>query len=88
MAALPVQMRTLTMAGVIRDVIKDEKIIGLWRGILPSVTRTVPGVGIYFGSLHWLKTNTIQSTGKYFIYKKKMLTPSHTYNLLQLVPRI
>ena len=65
-AAFPVQqMRTtgLTMAGVIRDVVKDEKIAGLWRGILPSVTRTVPGVGIYFGSLHWLKTHTNRATG-------------------------
>jgi solute carrier family 25 protein 38 len=33
----------------------------LWRGIAPSIARTVPGVGLYFGSLHWLKASTLGS---------------------------
>jgi len=45
------------MFGVARHVLQTEHVTGLWRGILPSVTRTVPGVGIYFASLHWLKTS-------------------------------
>jgi len=44
------------MLSVARHVLATEHVTGLWRGILPSVTRTVPGVGIYFASLHWLKT--------------------------------
>lgn len=44
------------MVSVARHVLATEHVTGLWRGILPSVTRTVPGVGIYFASLHWLKT--------------------------------
>jgi solute carrier family 25 protein 38 len=40
----------------LRVVIANENISGLWRGITPSITRTVPGVGLYFASLHWLKT--------------------------------
>jgi len=45
------------MLSVARQVLQTEHVTGLWRGILPSVTRTVPGVGIYFASLHWLKTS-------------------------------
>lgn len=44
------------MFQVARHVLATESLPGLWRGILPSVTRTVPGVGLYFGSLHWLKS--------------------------------
>jgi solute carrier family 25 protein 38 len=38
------------------SVIRHERILGLWRGVIPSVSRTVPGVGFYFCSLHTLKT--------------------------------
>jgi len=41
---------------VARHVLATERLPGLWRGIVPSITRTVPGVGLYFGSLHWLKS--------------------------------
>ena len=33
-----------------------ERLRGLWRGLVPSVTRTVPGVGIYFSSMHWMRS--------------------------------
>ncbi|OAD60049.1 Solute carrier family 25 member 38 [Eufriesea mexicana] len=36
-------------------IIKNENVLGLWRGMTPSITRVVPGVGLYFSSLHWLK---------------------------------
>jgi len=52
------------MFGVARHVLATEHVTGLWRGILPSVTRTVPGVGIYFASLHWLKTSGIAGHGE------------------------
>merc|ERR1719270_2426606 len=47
------------MFTVARQVLQTEHVAGLWKGILPSVTRTVPGVGIYFASLHWLKTSGV-----------------------------
>ncbi|ELU02069.1 hypothetical protein CAPTEDRAFT_165918 [Capitella teleta] len=37
-------------------VVRSEKLKGLWRGCVPSLTRTVPGVGVYFGSMNWLRT--------------------------------
>jgi len=44
------------MFQIARQVLATERLPGLWRGIMPSITRTVPGVGLYFGSLHWLKS--------------------------------
>ena len=44
------------MYQITRHVLATERLPGLWRGITPSITRTVPGVGLYFGSLHWLKS--------------------------------
>ena len=45
-----------SMLRVARHVFATESILGFWKGITPSITRTIPGVGIYFGSLHWLKS--------------------------------
>lgn len=38
-------------------VIRTEKLQGLWRGITPSLTRTVPGIGVYFCSLHTIRSH-------------------------------
>ena len=35
--------------------IGKDRLFGLWRGVLPSLVRTVPGVGIYFSTMHTLK---------------------------------
>ena len=48
----------------LRIVIANESVIGLWKGITPSITRTVPGVGLYFASLHALKTTHLGSTAE------------------------
>ena len=50
------------MLSIMRQVLQTEHVSGLWRGIMPSITRTVPGVGIYFSSLHWLKNHSGVST--------------------------
>ena len=41
--------------GTVIHIIKKENVFGLWRGMTPSITRVIPGVGLYFSSLHWLK---------------------------------
>jgi len=40
---------------VVHNVVKNETLIGLWRGMAPSLSRTVPGIGVYFCSLHWMR---------------------------------
>lgn len=45
------------MVGVATEVVCQNKVLGLWRGLVPSVARTVPGVGIYFSSVTWMKNN-------------------------------
>lgn len=39
------------------EVVKKERIFGLWRGLTPSLVRTVPGVGLYFLSLQTFQTS-------------------------------
>jgi len=46
-----------SMFGVVRSIVSTDRIVGLWRGVLPSVCRTVPGVGIYFSSMQCMKSH-------------------------------
>merc|ERR1719209_2258459 len=43
------------MFGEASAVMTAEGLRGLWRGVLPSLYRTVPGVGLYFSSMHWMR---------------------------------
>ncbi|KAJ8728298.1 hypothetical protein PYW08_016683 [Mythimna loreyi] len=51
------------MITIFTNIIRQEQIVGLWRGMVPSVARCVPGVGIYFSSLHWLKAKMGKTKG-------------------------
>lgn len=44
------------MIATVGKVVRNERIFGLWKGVTPSIFRCVPGVGLYFSSLNWLKT--------------------------------
>jgi len=44
-----------SMFGEASAVMTAEGLRGLWRGVLPSLYRTVPGVGLYFSSMHWMR---------------------------------
>jgi len=48
--------------GITREVVRNEQLSGLWRGLKPSLARTVPGVGIYFASLHGIRSKFNNST--------------------------
>ncbi|KAM6169696.1 mitochondrial glycine transporter isoform 2-T2 [Rhynchocyon petersi] len=43
------------MFTVLLKVVRTESLLGLWKGMSPSMVRCVPGVGIYFGTLYSLK---------------------------------
>ncbi|XP_023087269.1 mitochondrial glycine transporter isoform X4 [Piliocolobus tephrosceles] len=47
--------RRVGMLAVLLKVVRTESLLGLWRGMSPSIVRCVPGVGIYFGTLYSLK---------------------------------
>ncbi|KAF4532412.1 hypothetical protein B566_EDAN003864 [Ephemera danica] len=51
------------MLTIMGNILQKEHIFGLWKGMTPSLTRCVPGVGLYFSSLHWLKGHVV-SPGK------------------------
>jgi len=42
---------------VVGNVLRNEKLVGMWRGLAPSLSRTVPSIGVYFSSLHYIKSN-------------------------------
>lgn len=54
-------LSTNRLIPMISQVVKDEQIIGLWRGTNASLLRCVPGVGLYFCSLNWLKGVFLQT---------------------------
>ncbi|CAN0273768.1 mitochondrial glycine transporter isoform X2 [Lampetra fluviatilis] len=43
------------MVSVLTHVVRTESVRGLWKGLGPSLVRCVPGVGIYFCTLHSLE---------------------------------
>lgn len=49
------------MINVFANIVRQDQFIGLWRGMIPSITRCVPGVGLYFSSLHWLKGAVVEA---------------------------
>ena len=48
--------RRLSMLRLTRRVVAQDSLAGLWRGVVPSLSKTVPGVGLYFSSMHYMKT--------------------------------
>merc|ERR1711962_791059 len=46
------------MTAEIKLINQTDGLPGLWWGLYPSLCRTVPGVGLYFASMHWMR-NTV-----------------------------
>ncbi|XP_066452275.1 mitochondrial glycine transporter [Eleutherodactylus coqui] len=49
----------LGMSQLLVTVVRDENFWGLWRGVLPSFIRCIPGVGLYFSTLYFLKQHVL-----------------------------
>ncbi|KAM4821609.1 mitochondrial glycine transporter [Thomomys bottae] len=47
--------RRAGMVALCVKVVRAESLLGLWRGVSPSILRCVPGVGVYFSTLYALK---------------------------------
>lgn len=47
--------RPTGMIAIMANVVQQERVVGLWRGLVPSISRCVPGIGIYFSTIHYLK---------------------------------
>uniref|UniRef100_A0A224XTY8 Mitochondrial glycine transporter n=1 Tax=Panstrongylus lignarius TaxID=156445 RepID=A0A224XTY8_9HEMI len=43
-----------SMLHIMNNILRKEHMSGLWKGMTPSITRTIPGVGLYFSSVHWM----------------------------------
>ena len=52
----PGQGSRVSPGSVVTHVLRSEGVLGLWRGLWPSLMRTVPGVGIYFSTAHALRS--------------------------------
>lgn len=47
------------MVKLFLTVIRNENFLGLWRGVSPSFMRCIPGVGLYFSTLYFLKQHVL-----------------------------
>uniref|UniRef100_UPI0025AEA252 mitochondrial glycine transporter A-like n=1 Tax=Doryrhamphus excisus TaxID=161450 RepID=UPI0025AEA252 len=48
------------MVTVLLNVVRTERLLGLWKGASPSFMRTIPGVGLYFSTYHSFKQHVFQ----------------------------
>jgi len=46
-----------SMSGEFKLILSNHGISGLWSGLQASLCRTVPGVGLYFSSMHWMRNS-------------------------------
>ncbi|XP_068942230.1 mitochondrial glycine transporter [Petaurus breviceps papuanus] len=52
---VPHGSKRIGMVSLLYRVVRTESLLGLWKGMSPSIARCVPGVGIYFGTLYYMK---------------------------------
>lgn len=60
MKASPV-VSNVGMMNTLFSIIRNERFPALWKGLIPSLQRCVPGIGVYFASLTTLKTSFVGS---------------------------
>ncbi|KAK7792206.1 hypothetical protein R5R35_000489 [Gryllus longicercus] len=52
---------TGSMISIVGRIVQKEHIFGLWKGMTPSLTRCIPGVGLYFMSVDVMKSHLISN---------------------------
>ncbi|XP_046389789.1 mitochondrial glycine transporter-like isoform X2 [Ischnura elegans] len=52
-----------SMITIFGKILEKDHLPGLWKGMTPSIARVIPGVGLYFSSLHWLRSLTSKGNG-------------------------
>ncbi|CAG9853663.1 unnamed protein product [Phyllotreta striolata] len=54
---------------IISNIIKEESIKGFWKGTTPTLVKTVPGIGLYFGLLTHIKS---------YVFNNRVLNPTES----------
>lgn len=73
------------MVSVAHAVIRQENVLALWKGLVPSLSRCAPGVGIYFSSIHILKTK-FQSNQQRALESVVIGAVARTISVVTLIP--
>ncbi|KAH9923262.1 mitochondrial carrier domain-containing protein [Fomitopsis serialis] len=55
---------TGTVVSLVRDIVRTDGVLGLWRGTAPTLLRNVPGVALYFAGMNQIRTTL--ATTAYF----------------------
>ncbi|XP_048760674.1 mitochondrial glycine transporter-like [Ostrea edulis] len=75
----------ISMVSVANAVVRQDSVLALWRGLVPSLSRCVPGVGIYFSSIHVLKSK-FQSSQQRAIESVLIGAVARTIAVVTLIP--
>lgn len=70
---------------IVDTVVRQEKLVGLWRGLVPSMSRCVPGIGIYFSTIHYLRTN-FESDQKRAVESILIGAAARTVSVVTVIP--
>lgn len=73
------------MVSVANAVIRQENVLALWKGLVPSLSRCAPGVGIYFSSIHMLKSK-FQSNQQRALESVMIGAVARTIAVVTLIP--
>uniref|UniRef100_A0A8D8YPH9 Solute carrier family 25 member 38 n=1 Tax=Cacopsylla melanoneura TaxID=428564 RepID=A0A8D8YPH9_9HEMI len=57
------QGKRIGVVKITKNIIMEEKLTTLWRGLTPTLWRTVPGVSLYFSGVHLLTASSEGSPG-------------------------
>ncbi len=65
-----------TITSAIRNIIKDDGVLGLWHGSGSTALRVIPGAGLYFMLLHGATTQHMRRTGRAMTFTESLFVGS------------